>query len=780
MTRDRVRRGWPVLVTLALLVAAAIVLRWLYIQRISYFFDEFVSVWAAKTVLQRGLPLLPPGNFYSHGILFTYLEAPFLWAFGLEESLLRLPSLLIGALTVVAIFTVARGAFSDELGTNAAAIAGLIAATGVALDPEAVAWGGRVRMYALLQLLVLVAIYVFYRASIASDRPGLRWLALGTLWAAMLAQAQAALLLPALALALVVARGLRWSLRPSVVGPFLLAGAGFAAIIYGLPGEASHLEGIHQVRPYLTLPTGNLLGGVQNFAPAFVDLWRLPYTLLTVAGLIYLFRRPGRRSAWVYLYVVLGMVLGELFFLAGPTWQTPRYAFMILPLLWLLGGAVLARWLQRLGSEWWGVVAALGLAVFIGVVGYQATFTQEWGYDRAFRHLQQVTQPGDVVLSTNPSACALYLEQCDYFAMQAGYEEYVLSPEGTLVDRWTGAPLLNSAEQLQQILDTAPRVFLVVDGWRFQSRFRNEFIRTVLDQMTPIFDDQGALIFQGEGYTERPEPAVSRSLGVDFGELVLEGYELSEATLQPGDQLEVSLAWRAGQDPRTAYTVFLHLLGPGGERVAQVDEPLLQGYYQPTVWPADEPVIDRHLMDLPDDMAPGRYRLEMGLYRPGSQDLVPPLDGDTDRVVLDYLETEGLPAPMPERPAEVNFGDQIHLTGYGLDCAATVCLVTLFWRAPETPSSDYAVFVHLVAEDGQIASQHDGRPVEGLYPTTLWKAGEGVEDEHSLSLPTDLAPGDYRLLVGLYQPETGERLVVLGADGQAAGDSVELATVPFP
>jgi hypothetical protein len=348
------------------------------------------------------------------------------------------------------------------------------------------------------------------------------------------------------------------------------------------------------------------------------------------------------------------------------------------------------------------------------------------------------------------------------------------------VDRWTGAPLLNTVEQLRQVLDAAPRVFLVVDGWRFQSRFGNEFIRTVLDQMTPIFDEQGALIFQGEGYVERPAPAVSRPLAVDFGELVLAGYELSDAKLRPGGQLEVSLIWRTGEDPRTAYTVFLHLIGPDGERVAQADERLLGGYYQPTVWPTDEPVIDRHLVDLPDSLPPGRYRLEMGLYRPDSQDIVPPLDLESDRVVLDYLATEGLPAPAPEQPAAVNFGDEIELIGYTPDCAAAACEVTLYWRAPDTPDADYTVFLHLVGGDGQIASQHDGRPGGGLYPTTMWKAGEVVEDRHPLAVATELPAGEYRLLVGLYRPETGERLPVLGSDGQVLGDSAELVTVPMP
>lgn len=779
MRQERTRLGWPIWLALGLLLVVAVLLRWLYIRGISYFFDEFVSVWAARTVLQRGLPLLPPGNFYSHGMLFTYLEAPFFWLFGLNEPLLRLPSLLIGTGTVVAIFFVARSFFSDDLGVAAAATAGLVAAAGVALDPEAVAWGGRVRMYALLQLLVLLAVYVFYRASIAEDRPGLRWLALGLLWAAMLAQAQAALLMPAFALSLLAARGVRWSLRPSVVGPFLLAGAGFAAIIYGLPGEASHLQGIHQVRPYLALPTGNLLGGVLGFAPAFVDLWRLPYTLPAVGGLVYLFRRPGRRSPWTYLYLVFVTVLFELFFLAGPTWQTPRYAFMVLPLLWLIGGGVVARWLRRLRSVWWGVGVTLGLAAFIGVTGCQAAFTQEWGYDRAFRYLQQVVQPGDAVLTTNPSACALYLDQCDYYALEYGYEEYVLSPEGTLVDRWTGAPLLNTVEQLRQVLSTSPRVFFVVDGWRFQSRFKNEFIRTVLDQMRPIFDERGALVFLGEGYAERPPPAISRPLAANFGELALEGYELSSATLQPGGQLEVSLAWRAGEDPRTAYVVFLHLVGADGVRVAQFDEPLLGGYYQPTVWPPDEAVTDRHLLALPDDLQAGRYRLEMGLYRPDSQDVVPRVDTAGDRVVLDYLETEGMPASAPQVPVQVNFGGQVELLGYTLACQPPTCDVKLYWRATDSPDADYTVFTHLVGEDGQIVGQHDGMPVQGFYPMTLWEAGEVVEDEHPISLTAGTPAGDYQLLVGLYRQETRERLPVLAADGHSLGDSVVLATIPI-
>jgi hypothetical protein len=58
----------------------------------------------------------------------------------------------------------------------------------------------------------------------------------------------------------------------------------------------------------------------------------------------------------------------------------------------------------------------------------------------------------------------------------------------------------------------------------------------------------------------------------------------------------------------------------------------------------------------------------------------------------------------------------------------------------------------------------------GDYPTGVWAPGEVVVDPHSIVLPVDVAPGQYRLLVGMYSLETLVRLPRL--DG--AGDSIEI------
>ena len=57
-----------------------------------------------------------------------------------------------------------------------------------------------------------------------------------------------------------------------------------------------------------------------------------------------------------------------------------------------------------------------------------------------------------------------------------------------------------------------------------------------------------------------------------------------------------------------------------------------------------------------------------------------------------------------------------------------------------------------------------------------WAPGEYVRDEHRLTLPNDLPAGDYRLIVGMYLPDGGERLRVVDEAGQQVGDHIILNT----
>jgi hypothetical protein len=136
---------------------------------------------------------------------------------------------------------------------------------------------------------------------------------------------------------------------------------------------------------------------------------------------------------------------------------------------------------------------------------------------------------------------------------------------------------------------------------------------------------------------------------------------------------------------------------------------------------------------------------------------------------------------MTSQPTQ--FADGIHLDGFRLGdgkAASTILNpgkklpLTLVWHADRPPALAYTVFTHLVGPDGTLYGQWDNPPVRGTYPTTEWTAGETVFDQYLIPLKGDAPPGEYRLLVGLYDPASGRRLAVLDGQGQAAGDAVQL------
>ena len=98
--------------------------------------------------------------------------------------------------------------------------------------------------------------------------------------------------------------------------------------------------------------------------------------------------------------------------------------------------------------------------------------------------------------------------------------------------------------------------------------------------------------------------------------------------------------------------------------------------------------------------------------------------------------------------------------------AGTILYVQLYWDVDATPSRDWTVFTHLVANGdagtAEVVAGSDSRPGAGTLPTTRWQPGWRILDEYQIVLPDDLPPGDYMLRVGLYAAD-GTRLPADGA-----------------
>jgi 4-amino-4-deoxy-L-arabinose transferase-like glycosyltransferase len=119
----------------------------------------------------------------------------------------------------------------------------------------------------------------------------------------------------------------------------------------------------------------------------------------------------------------------------------------------------------------------------------------------------------------------------------------------------------------------------------------------------------------------------------------------------------------------------------------------------------------------------------------------------------------------PHRPADAAFADQIVLTGYDLGSAEVKPGDTLrfrpYWRALRQPANNYSMFVHLYpAGADQLITQHDGPLTVLERPTLTWDDTDElyIGADVQLAIPADTPPGDYRLVVGVYDYTTGIRL----------------------
>ena len=101
---------------------------------------------------------------------------------------------------------------------------------------------------------------------------------------------------------------------------------------------------------------------------------------------------------------------------------------------------------------------------------------------------------------------------------------------------------------------------------------------------------------------------------------------------------------------------------------------------------------------------------------------------------------------------------------------SATCDIVTAWRVTAPPDGPRAIFVHLLAPDGQVAAQWDGLdlPVQG------WREGDVMLQMASLDLPSNLPPGQYWLQTGVYNPATMERLRVW-VDGAPIADRILLS-----
>jgi 4-amino-4-deoxy-L-arabinose transferase-like glycosyltransferase len=287
-----------------------------------------------------------------------------------------------------------------------------------------------------------------------------------------------------------------------------------------------------------------------------------------------------------------------------------------------------------------------------------------------------------------------------------------------------------------------------------------------------------------------------------FGKLILYGYRQEKA--EPGT-FSLRLVWEnqgmSGQD-----SLQMALQGCQATAYPFCSQPVswqpctLASGFEPDAQRVGALVESTCQLDTADLM-PGIYSLHVGVGPSVEGDVVDLLapsgelgisvpQAGVPRLIspdyaLDALVSEALPSGA--QPLHVSYGNAVAMVGYQITPPSSpgdrTATVTLYWQAlqdipqPTNMAGEFQVRFDLVApDDSQISPMTDH--LSGLSTLgDMWKSGQVLADGHHISVPEDLSPGNYYLVVGLVRADSGELVPALDmANGWPTGDEIQLDT----
>jgi hypothetical protein len=138
------------------------------------------------------------------------------------------------------------------------------------------------------------------------------------------------------------------------------------------------------------------------------------------------------------------------------------------------------------------------------------------------------------------------------------------------------------------------------------------------------------------------------------------------------------------------------------------------------------------------------------------------------------------PAASPSHVVAADFDGLVRLVGYDLSkevVAGSPLELTLYWQRLVELDRQHLAFAHLIDDQWRMWGQADGIPRVGVDVSDEWGDGRMLRDGRIIELPADVPSGMYRLEIGIYRPDTMERLKLGGAGLGDLDDRV--LTVPI-
>ena len=231
------------------------------------------------------------------------------------------------------------------------------------------------------------------------------------------------------------------------------------------------------------------------------------------------------------------------------------------------------------------------------------------------------------------------------------------------------------------------------------------------------------------------------------------------------DRIDLHAHWQrlTSVSEAARYTLRIAIQDEADNLWASLETPLLnETYFYPSDWPEAQTDVVRYQLELPPGMPPGAYRVMLSLIDDATASQLPVRvgEGGSQGVIYEagrfdlalpdsIVSASRMQIPMAE--GTTWFDGRLQLLGrreiVTEALAGSRLPVHLFWHAPQGElESDLKLRWILRPDDGSAETVADITPLS-RFDTGVWRKGESIQELYQLSLPPDLIPGTYQLLL---------------------------------
>lgn len=743
--------------------------------------DEGWSIWLARfDPIQIALTTAPDEHPPLHYWLLHYWDA----LAGETEFAVRYSTVFFAVLSVPMIYRIGMSWFGLPTG--------IFAALFLSLARFHLWWSQDVKMYTLVIFLGLLSLYVFMKLL---QRPrAMLWVAWGLCtWAVMLTH-YITILVPVVenlvfGAVILLDSGrrswrlvLQWGLAQVAVALAYLPWIVFhyQRSMYWPPEESFDI--VLFLHLYATAFPLGITINLHEYTPTVVI-----FSIIALAGIGWLLFGRGRRrpeAGWTVAACLLGVPL-IIYLLSLPEHSiyqpkvAARYLIVFLPMY----GLALA---QGLGLFWRlsSVLGAVALVLVLGMVVYASAEYYTYRYpntdmlslDKSAQFLRAYAQPEDAIILYPDKDGPVLRYHLD--APSLGLSQYempfgaIMSPKEA--DHWLGAKY-DVAAKHDTIWLITPKEVAQRDPKGDVMRWLDSHYRRV--ERYSYGQTRITLFRQGDydpplSAIPPPEP-IPHPHRASFGPLTLLGFDSLTNRFKTGMTLRLASYWRAEQDAEGDYQTRLYLVDDSGKdfpaKPAKA-RPLRPGSVQGP-FHSGEYIRAESVLNVGASIPSGRYRVEVEVEAARTGQRARFAVGEVD--VKYWQQARG--AGGIEEKFSYELGGKLKLIAYTSDPepvqVGKKLEVTLHWETIKEMDTSYTVFVHLLDSDGKGWMQVDSVPCRGSRPTNTWEEGETIVDVYELHIGRDFPPGIYTLAIGVYDPVTGQRLVVEDLSPEVSPDN---------